>query len=131
MKYTIINSNQVDLLTTTIAVLLLFGCNSVYKNNNAYGHNFAGDESASFLTLMDQVQTEMNLINTNLISDNQSLAIDHLKQIKELYTKNIKKEIAERNERIAKEISAVINVTEIYIEDKEEEKNKIKTHLNL
>ena len=117
MKYTIINSNQVDLLTTTIAVLLLFGCNSVYKNNNVYGHNFAGDESASFLTLMDQVQTEMNLINTNLIADNHSLAKDHLNQINELYTKNIKKEIAERNERIANEISAVINVTEIYIEE--------------
>ena len=117
MKYTIININQVQLLTTTIVVLLLFGYSSVYKNNNVYGHNFAGDESASFLALMDQVQTEMNLINTNLIADNQSLAKAHLNQINELYTKNIKKEIAERNERIANEISAVINVTEIYIEE--------------
>jgi hypothetical protein len=91
-----------------------------------YGHNFAGDESASFLALMDQMQIEMSLINTNLIDDNQSLAKDHLKQIKELYSKNIKKEIAERNERIANDISSVINLTKIYIEEQErrEEQNQ-------
>jgi len=58
----------------------------------------------------------MSLINTNLIDNNQSLAKDHLKQINELYTKNIKKEIAERNERIANEISSIINETNIVIE---------------
>jgi hypothetical protein len=120
MKFTITNIKQVQLLTSTILVvaatsLLLFGGISIY-NNKIYGHNFAGDESASFLALMDQIQTEMSLINTNLIDDNQSIAKDHLKQIKELYTKNIKKEIAERNERIANEISSIINETSIAIE---------------
>ena len=120
MKLTIINIKQVQLLTSTILVvaatsLLLFGGSSIY-NNKIYGHNFAGDESASFLALMDQIQTEMSLINTNLIDNNQSLAKDHLKQIKDLYTKNIKKEIAERNERIANEISSIINETNIVIE---------------
>ena len=120
MKLTIINIKQVQLLTSTILVvattsLLLFGGSNIY-NNKIYGHNFAGDESASFLALMDQIQTEMSLINTNLIDDNQSLAIDHLQQIKELYTKNIKKEIAERNERIANEISSFLNETSIAIE---------------
>jgi len=120
MKFTITNIKQVQLLTSTILVvaatsLLLFGGSSIY-NNKIYGHNFAGDESASFLALMDQIQTEMSLINTNLIDDNQSLAKDHLKQIKELYTKNIKKEIAERNERIANEISSILNETSIAIE---------------
>ena len=120
MKFTINNIKLVQLLTSTILVvaatsLLLFGGSSIYKNK-IYGHNFAGDESASFLALMDQIQTEMSLINTNLIDDNQSLAKDHLKQIKELYTKNIKKEIAERNERIANEISSFLNETSIAIE---------------
>jgi len=120
MKFTINNIKLVQLLTSTILVvaatsLLLFGGSSIYKNK-IYGHNFAGDESASFLALMDQIQTEVSLINTNLIDDNQSLAIDHFKQIKILYTKNIKKEIAERNERIANEISSFINETSIAIE---------------
>ena len=117
MKLTIINIKQDQLLTTTIVVvaaLLLFG-SSIYKNQ-IYGHNFAGDESATFLALMDQIQTEMDLINTNLNANNQSLAKDHLNNINELYTKNIKKEIGERNERIANEISSVINETNIAIE---------------
>ena len=108
---------QNQLLTSTIlglVSLLLFGSN-IY-NNPIYGHTFAGDESATFLALMDQIQTEMDLINTNLIANNQSLAKEHLNNIDKLYTKNIKKEIGERNERIANEITSVINETNIAID---------------
>ena len=114
MKLNVIDIKQNQLLTTTMLVLvalLLFG-----SNHQIYGHNFAGDESATFLALMDQIQTEMDLINTNLVANNQPLAKEHLNNIDELYTKNIKKEIAERNERIANEITSVINETNIAIE---------------
>ena len=119
MKLNVINIKQNQLLTTAIialgvVALLLFGSN-IY-NNQIYGHNFAGDESATFLALMDQIQTEMDLINTNLAANNQSLAKEHLNNIDELYTKNIKNEIAERNERVANEITSVINETNIAIE---------------
>jgi hypothetical protein len=117
MKLNVIDIKQNQLLTTTMLVLvalLLFGSN-IY-NHQIYGHNFAGDESATFLALMDQIQTEMDLININLDANNQSLAKEHLNNIDELYTKNIKKEIAERNERIANEITSVINETNIAIE---------------
>ena len=112
-----IDIKQNPLSTPTMLVsiaLLLFGSN-IY-NHQIYGHNFAGDESATFLALMDQIQTEMDLINTNLAANNQPLAKEHLNNIDELYTKNIKKEIAERNERIANEITSVINETNIAIE---------------
>jgi hypothetical protein len=120
MKFTITNIKPVQLLTSPILVvvatsLLLFGGSSIY-NNKIYGHNFAGDESATFLALMDQIQTEMDLINTNLAANNQSLAKEHLNNIDELYTKDIKKEITERNKRIANEITSVINETNIAIE---------------
>lgn len=97
-----------------VLAILLF---SSYNNQKIYGHNFAGDESASFLALMDQMQTEMNLINTNLMAkNNQSVIVkDHLNKINELYTENIKKEIAERNERVANEISSIINEIDISI----------------
>ena len=97
-----------------VLAILLF---SSYNNQKIYGHNFAGDESASFLALMDQMQTEMNLINTNLMANNNQSVIvkDHLNKINELYTENIKKEIAERNERVANEISSIINEIDIAI----------------
>jgi len=102
------NSIKQHLYIITAIVILIF---SSYNSNNQqiYGHNFAGDESASFLALMDQMQAEMNLINTNIDANNQSLAKDHLNEIKKLYTETIKKEIAERNERVANEISSTIN----------------------
>ena len=115
MKLNPINIKQKQLLTIAIVALLLFG-SSIYTNQ-IYGHNFAGDESATFLALMDQIQTEMDLINTNLVANNQSLAKEHLNNIDEFYTKNIKKEIGERNERIANEISSIINETSIAIEN--------------
>jgi hypothetical protein len=109
------NIKQQHLYIIAVLAILLF---SSYNNNQQiYGHDFAGDESASFLALMDQMQNEMNLINTNLIANNQSLAKDHLNKItNELYTEEIKKEIAERNERIANEISSIIDETSNTIE---------------
>jgi hypothetical protein len=104
-------SNKTLSTIAAIAVLLF----STYQSQQIFGHDFAGDESASFLSIMDQIQTEMNLINTNLIAKEKSLAQDHFNKINELYTENIKKEIAERNERIANEISSIINETNIAI----------------
>ena len=94
-----------------LAIILL----STYNNQQIFAHNFAADESASFLALIDEMQIEMNLINTNLLMNNQSLAQDHLTKIKQMYTDDIKKEIAEKNERIANDISSIINETNIAI----------------
>jgi hypothetical protein len=91
-------------IVTAMTILLFVS----YNSQSIFGHNFAGDESASFLALMDTLQTEMKLINTNIIANNQSLAKDHLDKINELYTEAIKKEISERNERVANDISSVI-----------------------
>ncbi len=106
------NSIKQHLYIIAILRILLF---SSYNNQQIYGHNFAGDESATFLALMDKMQIEMNLINTNIGTNNQSLANHHLNEIKKLYTESIKKEIAERNERIANEISLIINEPAIAI----------------
>jgi hypothetical protein len=107
-----INSIRQPLSVIAAIAVLLF---STYHSQQIFGHDFAGDESASFLSLMDQIQTEMNLINNNLVANEKSLAQDHLNKINELYTEDIKKEIAERNERIANEISSVLNETSIAI----------------
>ena len=106
------NNIKQHLYIIAILAILLFGS---YNNQQIHGHNFAGDESASFLALMDQMQTEMNLTNTNVNANNRSLDQDHLNEINKLYTETIKKEISERNERIANEISSIINETAVAI----------------
>jgi hypothetical protein len=120
------NIKQALYVIAAIAVLLF----NSYNSQQIFGHNFAGDESASFLALMDQMKIEMNLINTNLIANNNNnnqslIAKDHLNKINdELYTEKIKKEIAERNERIANEISSIINEASIAIGKEQEKDNQ-------
>ena len=87
MKWNPINIKQDQLLTITVVVALLLFCSSIYTNQ-IFGHNFAGDQSASFLALMDQIQTKMSLINTNLVDNNQPLAKDHLNKLMN-YIQNI------------------------------------------
>ncbi len=101
-------NTRVQLSIIGFLAIILF---SSYNNQQVYAHNFAADESASFLALIDEMQIEMNLINTNLLMNNQSLAQDHINKIKQLYTDDIKKEIAEKNERVANDISSIINET--------------------
>jgi hypothetical protein len=101
-------NTRVQLSVIGFLAIILF---SSYNNQQIYAHNFAADESASFLALIDEMQIEMNLINTNLLMNNQSLAQDHINKIKQLYTDDIKKEIAEKNERVANDISSIINET--------------------
>jgi len=115
------NSIKQQLYLIAVLSILL---SASYTNQQIFGHNFADDESASFLALMDQMQTEMNLINTNINANNQSLAQDHLNKINELYTEDIKKEISERNERIANEISSIINETSIAIGQEKNNNNQ-------
>ena len=122
-----VHSIKQHLYIIAILGILLF---SSYNNQQIYGHNFAGDESATFLALMDKMQIEMNLINTNIGTNNQSLANDHLNKIKKLYTEYIKKEIAERNERISNEISLIINVTAIDIGQEKNNQNISETVKN-
>ncbi len=129
MKWNPIKIKQDQLLTITVVLALLLFCSSIYTNQ-IFGHNFAGDESAAFLALMDQIQTEMSLINTNLVDNNQPLAKDHLNKINELYTKNIKKEITERNDRIANEISSIINETSVAIEKNNQDTSSLVKNFN-
>jgi hypothetical protein len=103
--------NSIKQYLYVIAVLAILLFISYNNNQQIYGHNLAGDESASFLALMDQMQAEMKLTNTNANINNQSLAQDHLNEIKKLYSEHVKEEIAERNERISNEISSLINET--------------------
>ncbi|MGE0243880.1 MAG: hypothetical protein AB7F53_08695 [Nitrososphaeraceae archaeon] len=75
------------------------------------------------------MQNEMNLTNTNINANNQSISQDHLNELKKLYSESIKKEIAERNERVANEISSSIDEVSntIGIENNQEISSLVKT----
>jgi hypothetical protein len=108
------NLSLILLLSGTIismVSLTSFENNNSPFSRNAYGHNFTPNESASFLSFVDQLQVESELVETNLANNNISLAQEHAKKANALLTPNITKEIAERNQRVADDlITAVSNL---------------------
>ena len=102
-------------LLSLAIILLSIVLGSINMNNdnnsflNAFGHTFSPNESASFLSFVDQIQVESELVQTNLANDSTSLAQEHAKKAGSLLTSNITTEIAEENQRIANELTRAIN----------------------
>jgi hypothetical protein len=108
-------SSYRTLLSLAAILLSIFLGSSINMNNdnnsflNAYGHTFSPNESASFLSFVDQLQVESELVQTNLANDSTSLAQEHAKKAGSLLTSNITTEIAEENQRVANELTRAIN----------------------
>ena len=108
-------SSYRTLLSLATILLRIFLGSSINMNNdnnsflNAYGHTFSPNESASFLSFVDQLQGESQLVQTNLANDSTSLAQEHAKKAGSLLTSNITTEIAEENQRVANELTRAIN----------------------
>jgi len=73
----------------------------------AYAHNFTPNESASFLAFVEQLQTESELVQSNLANNN--VAQVHANKAAALLTPNITEEIAEENQRVANDLRTAIN----------------------
>jgi hypothetical protein len=108
-------SSYRTLLSLAAILLSIFLGSSINMNNdnnsllNAYGHTFSPNESASFLSFVDQLQVESELVQTNLANDSTSLAQEHAKKAGSLLTSNITTEIAEENQRVANELTRAVN----------------------
>jgi alpha-glucosidase (family GH31 glycosyl hydrolase) len=99
-----------------LAGLVSFGL--VFANNNqqAYAHMFSGDESASFLALAESIKTELQLVQSNLAS-NASLAEEHAAHAHEHLDNHTVGEIAERNERLARDLPAALEDLQLSLEN--------------
>jgi hypothetical protein len=98
-----------------ISTCSLNGVSNNYNNilpsfeQNAYAHNFTPDESASFLSFIEQLRVESELVRSNLANNNISLAHQHANKAAALLTPNITKEIAERVQRVSQDLSTAVS----------------------
>lgn len=99
-----------------LAGLVSFGL--VFANNyqQAYAHTFSGDESASFLALAESIRTELQLVQSNLAS-NASVAEEHAAHAREHLDNHTVGEIAERNERLARDLPAALEDLQLSLEN--------------
>ena len=92
---------------STLGFILLV---AFYSNANyfIFGHTFSGDESASFLTIVEMMKIESQLAQKDLAS-NATTAKEHAENIGEHLTANNTKEINERNPRLATELNNTLS----------------------
>ncbi|HET6780355.1 MAG TPA: hypothetical protein VFH09_04215 [Nitrososphaera sp.] len=79
----------------------------VYANLYAYAHEFSGDDSASFLALVETIKVQLQLVESNLAS-NVTLAQEHAIDANEHLDNHTIEEIAERNERLSRDLPATL-----------------------
>lgn len=83
---------------------LLFS-NIVYNSHDAtvYGHLFTRDQTGTFVSIIDQVQTELELVAANLVRNNVTLAENHATKASSLLPRVIG-EIGEDNPQLVGEL---------------------------
>ena len=94
-------------LSMTTFLIITLTMSSIVSNS--FAHTFTNNESAAFLALIDNMKIQAGLIQQSISSGNIDIAKQHIDKLKELYSNHTNEEIAEKNERIANEISTTIN----------------------
>lgn len=98
--------NKEKILTSALLSILILSV--VSASTPLFGHNFSTDESASFIALVEMIKTQAQLVQDNIASNNMSLASEHADDALALLTDNVTSEIAERNQRIADELTTTL-----------------------
>src|SRR5919198_494705 len=102
--------NNISIKSAAVLLLLLavISISLTYPPNRvAYAHTFSGSESAAFLALVKIIQSEAGLIQSNLPS-NITLAQEHAEHLTEHLDANTTKELAERNKRVANDLTTAL-----------------------
>lgn len=83
---------------------------SVISNNDnfyiekIYAHLFTPNETATFVSIVYQLQAELELVSMNLANNNLSLTQNHASKASSLLTQRILAEIAEDNPKLASDL---------------------------
>jgi hypothetical protein len=79
----------------------------LFYSGPAYGHEFSSDESSAFLALVESIRVELDLAQSNMAT-NATIATEHATHAHEHLDDDIVEEIAERNERLGRDLPAAL-----------------------
>jgi hypothetical protein len=106
--------SKIIIITIIMTATIGISSGSIINSNPlAYAHNFAPSVSASFLTKINQIKVESQLVESNLLS-NTSLAKQHAEIASQLFENSTKNDLyynAEGNNGLAKKVSEDISLT--------------------
>ena len=98
---------QPKILALLVAGMALAGLAVAPAGQVALAHNFSGDESANFISAVEKAKVHLQLASKNL--RNSEAALAHVDSAAMHFDEHAIKEIAEKNERIAKDLPAAFN----------------------
>lgn len=104
----IIEDNIIYDVLRALSVLFLLIITISISNNQIYAHTFSTNDSVVFLALVDKLKTQAQLTEQFFLENDYDSTIKHAQILKQLYNNDTNKEIQEKNERIANEISSFI-----------------------
>jgi hypothetical protein len=96
-----------EIIITTIIMTATIEISSINSNQSAYAHNFVPAVAASFLTKINQIRVQTQLVENNIPS-NFSLAKQNAKIASELFDNNTQNDLyynAEGNNGLAQKVS--------------------------
>jgi hypothetical protein len=96
-------------VSITFSTVFFGNTNNFFIIQNVYAHIFTIDDTASFLSFVDQLQVESELVQTNLVNNNLSLAQKHANKAASLLTPSIIVEIAEKNQKVADDLTTAVD----------------------
>lgn len=90
-------------------LLSLLICSLAFLPSTASAHEFSGDESATFISKIEEIRVHLGLILRNIAADDTRLAAEHADHAAGLLTDDMVSEIAEKNRRIASDLPAALS----------------------
>jgi hypothetical protein len=94
--------NNQSAVAISLSVLMLLGV-TVASSGSAYAHTFVGDESASFLAIVEVIKVHLQLAQKDF-GTNATMAAEHVHNAREHLTDDTIKEITERNQRLGTDL---------------------------
>ena len=88
-----------------ILSILVFSNNDNFHIEKIYAHLFTPNEMATFVSIVYQLQAELELVSTNLANNNLSLAQNHANKASSLLNQRMLAEIAEDNPKLAADLN--------------------------
>ena len=87
-----------------ILSLSVFSNNDNFHIEKIYAHLYTPNETATFVSIVYQLQAELELVSMNLANSNLSLTQNHASKASSLLTQRILAEIAEDNPKLASDL---------------------------
>ncbi len=87
-----------------ILSLSVFSNTDNFHIEKIYAHLYTPNETATFVSIVYQLQAELELVSMNLANNNLSLAQNHASKASSLLTQRILAEIAEDNPKLASDL---------------------------